>query len=98
MQKVIGGEIEYFEREITKALEDGWTYGCCEPYSLALAEWITGQIPWAERIRFVSSGTEAVMSALRGARAATSRSRILKFDGCYHGHADSMLVHSIGSR
>ncbi len=75
-----------------EALEDGWTYGCCEPYSLALAEWITANVPWAERVRFVSSGTEAVMSALRVARAATGRSRILKFDGCYHGHADSMLV------
>lgn len=77
---------------VTAALEDGWTYGCCEPYSLQLAEWITDHVPWVERIRFVSSGTEAVMSALRVARAATGRSRILKFDGCYHGHADSMLV------
>ncbi len=74
------------------ALNDGWTYGCCEPYSLALAEWITTRVPWAEKIRFVSSGTEAVMSALRVARAATGRPQILKFDGCYHGHADSMLV------
>ena len=74
------------------ALKDGWTYGCCEPYSLALAEWISARVPWAEKIRFVSSGTEAVMSALRVARAATGRPRILKFDGCYHGHADSMLV------
>lgn len=75
-----------------EALDDGWTYGCCEPYSLALAEWITAKVPWAERIRFVSSGTEAVMSALRVARAATGRSHVLKFDGCYHGHADGMLV------
>jgi glutamate-1-semialdehyde 2,1-aminomutase len=75
-----------------EALQDGWTYGCCEPYSLALAEWIAARVPWAEKIRFVSSGTEAVMSALRVARAATGRGRILKFDGCYHGHADSMLV------
>jgi glutamate-1-semialdehyde 2,1-aminomutase len=81
---------------VAEALDDGWTYGCCEPYSLALAEWMTAQVPWAERIRFVSSGTEAVMSALRVARAATGRSRVLKFDGCYHGHADSMLV-SAGS-
>ena len=78
------------------ALKDGWSYGCCEPYSLDLAEWITTRVPWAEKIRFVSSGTEAVMSALRVARAATGRPRILKFDGCYHGHADSMLV-SAGS-
>jgi glutamate-1-semialdehyde 2,1-aminomutase len=75
-----------------EALKDGWTYGCCESHSLALAEWITARVPWVEKIRFVSSGTEAVMSALRVARAATGRSRVLKFDGCYHGHADAMLV------
>jgi glutamate-1-semialdehyde 2,1-aminomutase len=74
------------------AVDDGWTFGCCEPYSLALAEWITGNVPMIDKIRFVSSGTEAVMSALRIARAATGRSRVLKFDGCYHGHTDGMLV------
>ena len=74
------------------AIDDGWTYGTCEPYSLALAEWIIARVPWVERIRFVSSGTEAVMSALRVARAATGRSITLKFEGCYHGHADTMLV------
>ena len=61
-------------------------------YSLALAEWIVAHVPHVERIRFVSSGTEAVMTALRIARAATGRSRVLKFEGCYHGHVDSMLV------
>jgi glutamate-1-semialdehyde 2,1-aminomutase len=80
------------QKVVAGALDDGWTYGCCEPYSLMLAEWITAHVPWAEKIRFVSSGTEAVMSALRVARAATGRSRVLKFDGCYHGHADAMLV------
>lgn len=75
-----------------QAIEDGWSYGACEPYSLALAEWIQQRVPWVERLRFVSSGTEAVMSALRVARAATGRSKILKFDGCYHGHADGLLV------
>ena len=79
-----------------EAIDDGWSYGCCEPYSLALGEWVSAAVPWAEQIRFVSSGTEAVMSALRVARAATGRSLILKFDGCYHGHADAMLV-SAGS-
>ena len=80
-------------REVAhRAVDDGWSYGACEPYSLALAEWITERLPWVERIRFVSSGTEAVMSALRIARAATGRDRILKFEGCYHGHADAMLV------
>src|SRR5256886_6855160 len=75
-----------------KALRPPWTFGACEPYSLELAEWITSRLPWVEMLRFVSSGTEAVISALRVARAATNRNRILKFEGCYHGHADSLLV------
>ena len=74
------------------ALDDGWSFGACEPYSLELSEWITSRLPWVERIRFVSSGTEAVMTALRIARAATGRSLVLKFEGCYHGHTDAMLV------
>ena len=81
---------------VREALSRGWSYGAAEPYSLELAELITSSIPWVEKIRFVNSGTEAVMSALRLARAATGRSKILKFDGCYHGHVDSMLV-SAGS-
>jgi glutamate-1-semialdehyde 2,1-aminomutase len=76
----------------TGALERGWSLGTAEPYSLELAEYITGRLPWVESIRFVNSGTEAVMSALRVARAATGRSKILKFEGCYHGHADAMLL------
>lgn len=74
------------------ALARGWSLGTAEPYSLELAELIVSRIPWVESIRFVNSGTEAVMSALRVARGATQRSRILKFEGCYHGHTDSMLV------
>lgn len=76
------------------AIDKGWSLGTCEPYSLALAEFITSRIPWVESIRFVNSGTEAVMSALRVARGATGRDRILKFDGCYHGHTDAMLIRS----
>jgi glutamate-1-semialdehyde 2,1-aminomutase len=74
------------------ALSRGWSYGTTEPYSLELAEFITGNVPWVQKVRFVNSGTEAVMAALRLARAATGRDKILKFDGCYHGHVDSMLV------
>jgi glutamate-1-semialdehyde 2,1-aminomutase len=74
------------------ALARGWSLGTAEPYSLELAELITSRVPWVECIRFVNSGTEAVMSALRVARAATQRSKILKFEGCYHGHTDSMLL------
>jgi len=77
---------------VQEAIANAWSFGACEPYSLELAEWITSRLPWVEMLRFVSSGTEAVMSALRVARAATERSRILKFEGCYHGHSDALLV------
>lgn len=73
-------------------VDTAWTFGAAEIYSLELAEWITSRIPFVEKLRFVSSGTEAVMSALRVARAATGRKKILKFEGCYHGHTDSLLV------
>lgn len=78
--------------EVHKMIDTAWTFGACEPYSLELAEWITNELPWIEKVRFVSSGTEAVMSALRVARASTKRAKILKFEGCYHGHVDSLLV------
>src|SRR5258708_8196935 len=74
---------------VEEAIATAWSFGACEPYSLELAEWITSRLPWVEMLRFVSSGTEAVMSALRVARAATGRNLILKFEGCYHGHSDS---------
>lgn len=77
---------------VREAIDTAWSFGACEPYSLELAEWITSRLPWVEMLRFVSSGTEAVMSALRVARAATHRNRILKFEGCYHGHSDPLLV------
>lgn len=77
---------------VQTAILDGWSFGACEPYSLDLAEWIVRRLPWVERVRFVSSGTEAVMSAIRVARGATGRPRILKFEGCYHGHSDAVLV------
>ena len=77
---------------VRQTTELAWTFGACEPYSLELAEWMTGKLPWLEKVRFVSSGTEAVMSALRVARGATGRQKILKFEGCYHGHVDSLLV------
>jgi len=70
----------------------GTTFGMPTPGEVGLAERITGAMPVVEMVRFVSSGTEATMSALRLARAATGRDAILKFAGCYHGHADSLLA------
>jgi glutamate-1-semialdehyde 2,1-aminomutase len=89
---ILGHGNEAVHAAAAAALADGWSFGTAEPYSLELAEFITQRIPWVQSIRFVNSGTEAVMSALRVARAGTGRSKILKFDGCYHGHTDSMLL------
>lgn len=70
----------------------GLTFGApCEP-EIALAELVTGTYPGCEMVRFVSSGTEAVMSAVRLARGFTGRDLIVKFNGCYHGHSDALLV------
>lgn len=77
---------------VHETVDLAWSFGATEPYSLELAEWMTSRLPWVEKLRYVSSGTEAVMSALRVARAATGRNKVLKFDGCYHGHVDSLLV------
>ncbi|MEM7181629.1 MAG: glutamate-1-semialdehyde 2,1-aminomutase [Spirochaetota bacterium] len=89
---ILGHRDPDIEAVVKEAIETAWTFGACEPYSLELAEFITGEIPWIDKIRFVSSGTEAVMSALRIARAVTGRNKVLKFDGCYHGHLDPLLV------
>lgn len=91
---ILGHRDPEVEAKVIEQIHTAWTFGAPEPYSMALAEWITKRIPWAEKVRFVSSGTEAVMSALRVARGATGRDKVLKFDGCYHGHFDSLLVKS----
>ena len=72
--------------------ERGTSYGAPTKLETELAELIGAAVPSVEKMRFVSSGTEAVMSAVRVARAATARTLIVKFDGCYHGHADPFLV------
>lgn len=79
-------------RACVAAIDRGWSFGAAEATSLELAELIVSAIPWVDAIRFVNSGTEAVMSAIRLARAVTGRSRVVKFDGCYHGHTDAMLI------
>ncbi|MDX1531764.1 MAG: glutamate-1-semialdehyde 2,1-aminomutase, partial [Rhodothermales bacterium] len=77
---------------LSEALGRGTSFGAPCAAEVELAEAIRAAVPSMERVRMVSSGTEAVMSALRLARAHTGRERIVKFRGCYHGHADSMLV------
>jgi glutamate-1-semialdehyde 2,1-aminomutase len=77
---------------VTKQARQGMLFGANTRLEIELAERVRRFVPAAERIRFVSTGTEATMSALRVARAATGRSAYVKLDGCYHGHADPFLI------
>ena len=77
---------------IARAARGGTSFGAPSPLEVALAERVCRLMPSIERVRFVNSGTEAAMSAVRVARAATRRDGIVKFQGCYHGHADAFLV------
>lgn len=77
---------------VTAAARDGMTFGAPCPAEVELAERVVASYPGLEQVRFVSSGTEATMSAIRLARAYTGRDLIVKFSGCYHGHADHLLV------
>src|SRR4051812_15078652 len=77
---------------LSAAARRGTSFGAPSPLEVTLGEKVRALMPSIERVRFVSSGTEATMSAVRVARAATGRDRILKFEGCYHGHADAFLV------
>ncbi|MCK5411044.1 MAG: aminotransferase class III-fold pyridoxal phosphate-dependent enzyme, partial [Gemmatimonadetes bacterium] len=77
---------------VERATRTGLTFGTPVKTEVELAELIVDLVPGIEMVRFVSSGTESTMSAIRLARGVTGRERILKFDGCYHGHSDSFLV------
>jgi glutamate-1-semialdehyde-2,1-aminomutase len=77
---------------LARTMARGTSFGIPTELEVELAELVTGRMPHVEMLRFVSSGTEATMSAVRLARAFTRRDAILKFEGCYHGHADSFLV------
>jgi glutamate-1-semialdehyde 2,1-aminomutase len=79
-------------KALTAAARRGTSYGAPSPLEVELGERVRKLMPALQRVRFVSSGTEATMSAVRVARAATKREKIIKFAGCYHGHADSFLV------
>ncbi len=77
---------------VARAARDGMSFGACQTREVELAERVAAWVPGVEMVRFVNSGTEATMSAVRLARAATGRDLILKFEGCYHGHADPFLI------
>ncbi len=78
--------------DVKVAVEHGMTFGINTEREVEFAELLCRQIPYMDQVRLVSSGTEATMTALRLARGVTGRNKILKFDGCYHGHADYLLV------
>ncbi len=79
-------------KALEKALTQGTSFGAPTELEIQLAELIVSAVPSVEMVRMVNSGTEATMSAIRLARGITKRDTIIKFDGCYHGHADSLLV------
>ncbi len=77
---------------VQRAIQDGLSFGAPCPAEVTMAETLTRLVPSCEMVRMVNSGTEATLSAIRLARGATGRMRIVKFEGCYHGHGDSFLV------
>lgn len=89
---IVGHAHPHIREAVDDALREGALIGAPTPWETLFAERLQRAVPELERIRFVNSGTEAVMSVIRVARAYTGRSRILKFAGCYHGHSDLVLV------
>lgn len=91
---ILGHNNKHIAESIIETLKNGTSFGATTENEVILAELITSIVPNIDMVRMVNSGTEAVMSALRLARGYTGKSKIIKFDGCYHGHADSMLVNA----
>lgn len=89
---ILGHVHPHVKKAIYEAVEKGSSFGAPTEAENKLASLIIRNIPFIEKIRFVSSGTEAVMSAIRLARGYTKKNKVIKFDGCFHGHVDSMLV------
>lgn len=89
---IFGHAYPPFIEAVKKACEKGLTFGACHKGEIVLAEKIISHFPSIEMVRLVNSGTEAVMSAIRAARGFTGRDKIIKFEGCYHGHCDPLLV------
>jgi glutamate-1-semialdehyde 2,1-aminomutase len=89
---ILGHADDIVLNAVNETMQNGTSFGAPTELENKLAELILNNNPFIEKLRFVSSGTEAVMSAIRLARGFTKRNKILKFEGCYHGHVDSLLV------
>lgn len=89
---ILGHNNEEIRKNVIKACENGLSYGATTKLEVDMAQFICQNIKHIDKIRMVNSGTEAVMSAIRLARGYTSKEKVIKFDGCYHGHSDSMLI------
>ena len=89
---ILGHRHKKVEKSLAKALKNGYTFGASTNGELKLAKLVCNAFPGMDKVRFVNSGTEAVLSAIRLARAFTNKDKIVKFSGCYHGHTDALLV------
>jgi len=89
---ILGHNNEYVYNSVSEAIKNGLSYGAATEIEVEMAKLICDIVPSVEMVRMVNSGTEAVMSAIRLARGFTGRNKIIKFEGCYHGHSDTMLV------
>ncbi|MBR0402109.1 MAG: glutamate-1-semialdehyde 2,1-aminomutase [Lachnospiraceae bacterium] len=89
---ILGHDHEDVAEAVAESIRDGLSFGAATEKEVLMAELICEIVPGIEMVRMVNSGTEAVMSAIRLARGFTGRNKIVKFDGCYHGHSDSLLV------
>ena len=89
---IVGHAHPAINTALTQTLANGLCFGATCDKEVALAKRVLKHVPFADKIRFVNSGTEATMTALRLARGITKRDKIIKFSGCYHGHSDQLLV------
>lgn len=89
---ILGHRDKKVEKSILKALKNGYTFGATSKGEIKIAKMVCDSFPGMDKVRFVNSGTEAVLSSLRLARAYTNKDKIIKFSGCYHGHSDALLV------
>ncbi len=89
---ILGHRHKKVQKAITKALKNGYSFGASTENEIKLAKIVCDAFPGMDKVRFVNSGTEAVLSGIRLARAYTGKDKIIKFSGCYHGHQDALLV------